>query len=113
MDCQSILKSGFGLSVINLQRIWIGLTIQKKIGLSNTLVTTRVPLDGFGKFSVIPLMHELMKGRQEHGKFLILGFKIFVYFLESLFFEYVSMCIKITVRTKFLHIKFVKKFQTI
>ena len=31
LDCQSILKSGFGfgLSIINLQRIWIGLTIQK------------------------------------------------------------------------------------
>ena len=31
LDCQSILKSGcgFGLSIINLQRIWIGLTIRK------------------------------------------------------------------------------------
>ena len=31
LDCQSILKSGFGfgLTIINLQRIWIGLTIQK------------------------------------------------------------------------------------
>ena len=31
LDCQSILKSGFGfgLSIIYLQRIWIGLTIQK------------------------------------------------------------------------------------
>ena len=32
LDCQSILKSGFGfgLSIINLQRIWIGLPIRKK-----------------------------------------------------------------------------------
>ena len=29
LDCQSSLKSGFGFSIINLQRIWIGLTIQK------------------------------------------------------------------------------------
>ena len=29
LDCQSILKSGFGFSIIFLRWIWIGLTIQK------------------------------------------------------------------------------------
>jgi hypothetical protein len=50
LDCQSVLKSGFGfgLTITYLQWIWIGLTIQK-IGLSNSLHLADCKLSQFMK----------------------------------------------------------------
>jgi hypothetical protein len=59
LDFQSILKSGFGFvfSIIFLCWIWIGLTIQKKIGLSKSLVV----VDALEQLKILSCLSQILQ----------------------------------------------------